>query len=206
MRIDIHHAKPITGGFGLRICDAEQEGKDGARAAMIQVARMGQEPTVWATLYKEERDHLVQVAATAARMGIEEKQIQLAKDQGMFQIACKKYTQAGDRVRAMKVLLKSGDTERITYFAGTARQPEIYVLAANYLQSLDWHAKPELTKQILSFYSKAKDFRKMATFYEAIAQVEIDEYRDYEKAANCLKDALKVLQKAQMEFEYAGGD
>lgn len=45
----------------------------------------------------------------------------------------------------------------------------------------------------------------MSTFYEAIAQVEIDEYRDYEKAANCLKDALKVLQKAQLEFEYAIG-
>ena len=27
MRIDIHHAKPITGGFGLRIRDTEREGK-----------------------------------------------------------------------------------------------------------------------------------------------------------------------------------
>ena len=29
MRIDIHHAKPITGGFGLRIRDTEREGKAG---------------------------------------------------------------------------------------------------------------------------------------------------------------------------------
>ena len=88
----------------------------------------------------------------------------LCKDQGSFQIACKKYTQAGEKVKAMKSLLKSGDTERITFFAGTARTPEIYVLAANYLQSLDWHSKPEITKQILSFYSKAKDYKKMSNF------------------------------------------
>ncbi|CAD7929934.1 unnamed protein product [Amoebophrya sp. A25] len=124
----------------------------------------------------------------------------LCKDQGSFQIACKKYTQGGEKVKAMKALLKSGDTERITFFAGTARTPEIYVLAANYLQSLDWHSRPEITKQILSFYSKAKDYRKMSNFYTAIAMVEIDEYRDYEKAASCLKDALKVLHKANLEL------
>eukprot|EP00392_Amoebophrya_sp_AT5.2_P009189 g9217.t1 len=129
----------------------------------------------------------------------------LCKDQGSFQVSCKKYTQAGEKVKAMKALLKSGDTERITFFAGTARTPEIYVLAANYLQSLDWHSKPEMTKQILSFYSKAKDHRKMAGFYATIAMVEIDEYRDYEKAASCLRDALKVLHKAALELsdEYA---
>ena len=27
MRIGMHHAKPITGGFGLRIRDTEREGK-----------------------------------------------------------------------------------------------------------------------------------------------------------------------------------
>lgn len=63
-------------------------------------------------------------------------------------------------MKAMKALLKSGDTEKISFFAGTARQPEIYVLAANYLQSLEWHSDPAKTKQILSFYAKAKDSRK----------------------------------------------
>ncbi|CAD7923674.1 unnamed protein product [Amoebophrya sp. A120] len=124
----------------------------------------------------------------------------LCKDQGSFQVACKKYTQAGEKVKAMKALLKSGDTERITFFAGTARTPEIYILAANYMQSLDWHSRPEMTKQILSFYSKAKDYQKMSGFYATIAMVEIDEYRDYEKAASCLKDSLKVLQKANLEL------
>ncbi len=67
------------------------------------------------------------------KLSAEEKLIQLkkigriCKEQGNFQAACKKYTQSGDKVKAMKCLLKSGDTEKISFFAGTARQPEIYV-------------------------------------------------------------------------------
>ena len=37
-------------------------------------------------------------------------------------------------IQAMKALLKSGDTEKIIFFAGVSRQKEIYVMAANYLQ------------------------------------------------------------------------
>lgn len=112
------------------------------------------------------------------------------KDQGSYHLACKKYTQAGDRVRAMKCLLKSGDTERITYYASESarsltvallwihcllslalghrrpsrcafhlnprlmtflflvaaitKQTEIYILAANYLQNLNWHSGSSL--------------------------------------------------------------
>ena len=35
-------------------------------------------------------------------------------------------------------------------------------------------------KTIISFYQKAKAFESLANFYDACAQVEIDEYRDYE--------------------------
>merc|ERR1712186_132223 len=119
----------------------------------------------------------------------------MGKKQGSFQIACKKYTQAGDKLKAMKSLLKSGDTEKIIFFAGTARQPEIYVLAANYLQSLDWHNNEETMKSIIQFYSKAKAYSKLASFYDACAQVEIDEYRDYEKAGGALREAKKFILK-----------
>ena len=64
---------------------------------------------------------------------------------------------------------------------------------SNYLQSLDWHSDAKITKNILSYYNKAKDYKRMSAFYESIAQVEIDEYRDYEKASLCLADALKIL-------------
>jgi intraflagellar transport protein 140 len=37
-------------------------------------------------------------------------------------------------------------------------------------------------KNIIQFYSKAQAMDNLAAFYEACAQIEIDEYRDYEKA------------------------
>merc|ERR1719214_204802 len=120
----------------------------------------------------------------------------LCKKQGSFQLACKKFTQAGNKLKAMKSLLKSGDTEKIIFFAGTAKQAEIYVLAGNYLQSLDWHNDPEIMKNIIQFYSKAKAYDKLASFYDACAQVEVDEYRDYDKASGALREALKYLVKA----------
>merc|ERR1712232_1057767 len=132
----------------------------------------------------------------ATRSEILSNMAKLCKKQGSFQLACKKFTQAGDKLKAMKSLLKSGDTEKIIFFAGTARQPEIYVLAGNYLQSLDWHNDPEIMKNIIQFYSKAKAYDKLASFYDACAQVEIDEYRDYEKAGGALREALKYFMKA----------
>eukprot|EP00928_Gymnodinium_smaydae_P021431 TRINITY_DN1835_c1_g1_i2.p1 TRINITY_DN1835_c1_g1~~TRINITY_DN1835_c1_g1_i2.p1 ORF type:complete len:1445 (-),score=352.81 TRINITY_DN1835_c1_g1_i2:414-4748(-) len=132
----------------------------------------------------------------ALRSDILSRIARLCKKQGSFQLACKKFTQAGDKLKAMKSLLKSGDTEKIVFFAGTARQPEIYVLAGNYLQSLDWHSDPEIMKNIILFYSKAKANDKLAAFYDACAQVEIDEYRDYDKASGALREALKYAIKA----------
>jgi len=132
----------------------------------------------------------------AKRSEILQTMAKLCKKQGSFQLACKKFTQAGDKKKAMQSLLKSGDTEKIIFFAGTARQPDIYVLAGNYLQSLDWHNDSEIMKNIIQFYSKAKAHDKLAAFYDACAQVEIDEYRDYEKAGGALGEALKYIKKA----------
>ena len=44
--------------------------------------------------------------------------LQVAKRQGSWQLAAKKYTQAGEKAKAMKALLRSGDTEKIVFFAG----------------------------------------------------------------------------------------
>ena len=58
------------------------------------------------------------------------------KKQGSFVLASKKYTQAGDRVRAMKCLVRGGDTKAVIQFANISRNGEIYKLAANYLQQV----------------------------------------------------------------------
>ena len=44
-------------------------------------------------------------------------------------------------------------------------------MAANYLQNLDWHSDTEIVKNIVAFYTKAKAFEQLSTFYDACAQV-----------------------------------
>ena len=49
------------------------------------------------------------------------------------------------------------------------------------------------------FYSKAKAYEQLSTFYEACAAVEIDEYRNYEKAAAALREAAKQSSRIKEE-------
>ena len=134
-----------------------------------------------------------------ARQALLAKVAKCCKRQGNYHLASKKYVQAGDKLKAMKCLLKSGDTEKITFFAGVSRTKEIYILAANYLQTLDWHSDPEVMKNIVAFYTKAKALDNLSSFYDACAQVEIDEYRDYEKALGALREAHMYLNKARVQ-------
>ena len=67
--------------------------------------------------------------------------------------------------------MKSGDTEKIIFFAGVSRSKNIYVMAANYLQSLDWRKDPEIMKNIINFYTKGRALDSLAGFYDACAQV-----------------------------------
>uniref|UniRef100_UPI0037E973A2 intraflagellar transport protein 140 homolog isoform X1 n=1 Tax=Semicossyphus pulcher TaxID=241346 RepID=UPI0037E973A2 len=117
--------------------------------------------------------------------------------QGNYHLATKKYTQAGNRLKAMRALLKSGDTEKIIYFANVCRQKELFIMAANYLQSLDWRKDPEILKTIIGFYTKGRAPDLLAGFYEACAQVEIDDYQNYEKALDALTEAFKCLSKVK---------
>eukprot|EP00794_Sanderia_malayensis_P006805 gene6805-7574_t len=133
------------------------------------------------------------------RIRILEKIADCAFKQGSYHLATKKFTQAGNKTKAMKALLKSGDTEKIVFFAGVSRQKEIYVMAANYLQSLDWRKDPEIMKNIIGFYTKGRAFDSLASFYEACAEVEVDEYQNYEKAYSAITEAYKCLSKAKMK-------
>lgn len=120
---------------------------------------------------------------------------EILQEQGEYHTATKKFTQAGDKIRAMKSLLKSGDTEKIVFFAGMSRQKEIYVMAANYLQSQDWQNDQKILKNIITFYTKGQANELLANFYTVCAQTEIDEFRDYDKALKALQEASKVIMK-----------
>ena len=99
-------------------------------------------------------------------------------------------------MRAIKCLVRSGDTSAVIKFASISRNAEIYTLAANYLQQMNWRESVDIMKAIIQFYTKANSFEQLASFYDSCAQVEIDEYRDYEKATGALREALKYLARA----------
>ncbi|KAI9137959.1 hypothetical protein BKA69DRAFT_835376 [Paraphysoderma sedebokerense] len=133
------------------------------------------------------------------KMVIITKIADVCMSQENYHLACKMYTQAGDRIKAIKALLKTGDTEKIMVFASISggKQKEILIIAANYLQTLDWRSDANLMKNIVAFYTKAKAFENLAGFFEACAQVEIDEYQNYEKALGALKESIKCMSRAK---------
>lgn len=119
----------------------------------------------------------------------------ILQQQGDYQMATKKFTQAGDKIRAMKSLLKSGDRDKIIYFASMSRQKEVYIMAANYLQGLDYQSDAKVLKHIVQFYTKAQAYDLLSNFYARAAQIEVNEFRDYKKALTALQEAAKTLTK-----------
>lgn len=64
-----------------------------------------------------------------------------------------------------------------------SKSREIYILAANYMQNIDWVPGSDLARTIILFYSKAEAYESLSDFYESCAQTEINEYRDYPKVS-----------------------
>jgi intraflagellar transport protein 140 len=80
------------------------------------------------------------------------------RKQGSFELASNLYLKVGDKITSLKCLIELGDANKVINFANTARSSETYVLAANFLQTADWHQNPDLMKSIIMFYQKAKAF------------------------------------------------
>ncbi|CAF0995675.1 unnamed protein product [Adineta ricciae] len=123
-----------------------------------------------------------------------EKLGDLAVSQGAYAGAAKKYLDAGNKIKSMRALIHAGDVERISTFANVARNREVYLLAADYLKTLDWKKHPDALQNIMNFYKRAKAYEKLAQFYDMCAQIEIEEYRDYSKALEALMEAYKTLR------------
>lgn len=115
------------------------------------------------------------------------------KQQGKYAAAAKLYMEVNLPVKALKSIILSGDTEKVIQFATLAKSPEAYILAANFLQNGDWQSDPNTIKHITNFYTKAKKFDALVTFYQSCAMQEIDEFKNYEKALTALDVAKKVV-------------
>ncbi|KAG5494571.1 hypothetical protein JIQ42_02181 [Leishmania sp. Namibia] len=134
------------------------------------------------------------------RLSKEERQAALrrvahiAKDQGSWSLACKKYTQAGDLVKAMRMLMRGGETEKVIFFANHSRNTEVYTMAANFLQSQNWSTDAHIYKSIILFYTKAKAWTNLLVFYESCAQLQIDENRNYPEALCALEECIRMAE------------
>ncbi|KYK68024.1 tetratricopeptide repeat-containing protein [Toxoplasma gondii TgCatPRC2] len=113
--------------------------------------------------------------------------------QKLFHLACRSFTAAAEIVAAVDCLIKTGDTDKIIYFANTARHPDVYISAANYLQGLDHFSDEKIRNSIVSFYQKANAFPKLAAFYINVAQIEIEERSAYEQALSALQESRNYL-------------
>jgi intraflagellar transport protein 140 len=119
--------------------------------------------------------------------------------QGDFEAAHQIFVKLGNLKKAMKCLIKMGNKPKVIEFAHTCRLAELYILAANFLQSLDWVDDEDLVKTIVTFYTKAKAHGSLANFYELFANVEVNEFRNYEKAVILYQEAINALEKWKEE-------
>lgn len=52
------------------------------------------------------------------------------------------FIRVGDKITSLKCLMELGDPNKVISFANNARSADTFVLAANFLQTADWHQNP----------------------------------------------------------------
>eukprot|EP00494_Astrolonche_serrata_P002789 UN02795 len=73
------------------------------------------------------------------------------------------------------------------------REKEVYILASNYLQSLDWMNDASILKIYFNSIYRPRLYDRLLYFYNSWSQLEIDEFRDYNRALDVLRKAEEVL-------------
>lgn len=130
------------------------------------------------------------------RLGLYSQIAKCCENQKAFSLSTKVYLKIGDKISAMKSLIGSGNRQKILFFAKQSRMKEIYILAGNYLQTLNFKKDTTIVESIIWSYTKAKEFSKLAQFYHNSAKDEVLSYKDYAAAQVKLKLALQYVDKA----------
>ncbi|CAG5059653.1 unnamed protein product [Parnassius apollo] len=150
-----------------------------------------------APLSEELSERLAAPAGTDGRVALLRRLADVLGARGLYHQAAKRLAHAGDKAGAMRWLLRSGDVERIATFGAASRDRVAQLMAADFLRRrAAWRSRPDLTRHILHFYTRAKAFAKLAAFYAECAQMEIDDYDNYEKALEALKEASRCIAKS----------
>ena len=104
------------------------------------------------------------------------------------------------RKEAMKCLARLGDSKKMIEFAQLARDPSLFVLAANYLRTAQsWQDNPQILKAIVTFYRKAKKLDALGQFFIECSQFAIDSTGDYERGIQLLGEAIKQLSSSKTD-------
>ena len=125
----------------------------------------------------------------------------LCEQQGDFTTASKLYLKLKDHIASIKVLIRAGDTSKVIKFAKIFRKREAYILAANYLQTLNTFDQPTLFDTCVDFYKKAQSPEKLAKFYESQGQLLIDEHQEYQKGYDLIMNSVKVLEENEVSLK-----
>ncbi|XP_063894907.1 intraflagellar transport protein 140 homolog [Helicoverpa armigera] len=148
-------------------------------------------------LTEELSERLAAPAGTTGRDALLRRLADVLGARGLYHQAAKRLAHAGDKAGAMRWLMRSGDADRIATFAAATRDRNAQLMAADYLRRrADWRTRPDLMRHILHFYTRAKAYGKLAGFYAECAKVEVDEYENYDKALEALKEAVRCLAKS----------
>ncbi|VVC87311.1 unnamed protein product [Leptidea sinapis] len=148
-------------------------------------------------LSEELSERLAAPAGTSGREALLRRLADVLGARGLYHQAAKRLANVGDKAGAMRWLIRAGDAERIATFAAASRDRTAQLMAADYLRRrAPWRTRPDLTRHILHFYSRAKAFGKLASFYAECAKMEIDDYENYEKGLEALKEAMRCISKS----------
>ncbi|XP_063380709.1 intraflagellar transport protein 140 homolog isoform X2 [Cydia fagiglandana] len=149
-----------------------------------------------APLTEELAERLAAPASTVGRDALLRRLADVLGARGLYHHAAKRLASTGDKAGAMRWLMRSGDADRIATFAAATRDRAAQLMAADYLRRhADWRTRADLTRHILHFYTRAKAHGKLAAFYAECAKMEVDEFGNFEKALEALKEATRCLSK-----------
>ena len=119
--------------------------------------------------------------------------------QGEFELAHDIYVKINNLKKAMKCCIKMGNKDKVIEFAHMCRMPELYIMAANFLQNLEW--TKDIVKIIVSFFNRAKAYYNLANFYEVFASIEINEKQNLTQACELYNEAMKTVLKVRENDE-----
>lgn len=116
----------------------------------------------------------------------------LCEQQQRHAIASKIYIKLKQYPDALKAIIKTGDTDKVLKLAKMMKKKETYIIAANYLQTLDSQPGSKVFEAVESIYQRANMLDNLLKFYNIHIESE-KENSNYEICKEILEKSLEVM-------------